>query len=183
MPQTARQTRGHQRSCKEAPSCQGPGTPSKSEILCVSKEESPSLRTWSCSVRRNQRACATLKPVTWMGKKIMMVLLSKRMNRGHRQSKMSTNAQLHSSSVAYSETNLKIKQALPETVHLITPLEASNLGGLIRSEQPNNSLYTFEGTLLMNRTQGSPKEVPLDPTQVLLRVRHLVLVNNSIRFK
>ncbi|KAF9149918.1 hypothetical protein BG015_008273 [Linnemannia schmuckeri] len=67
------------------------------------------------------------------------------------------------------ETNLKIKQALPETVHLITPLEASHLGGLIRSEQPNNSLYTFEGTLLMNTAQGNPKEVPLDPTQVLLR--------------
>ncbi|GJJ67904.1 phospholipid-transporting ATPase [Entomortierella parvispora] len=67
------------------------------------------------------------------------------------------------------ETNLKIKQALPETVHLITPLEASNLGGLIRSEQPNNSLYTFDGTLLMNRTQGTPKELPLDPTQILLR--------------
>ena len=65
---------------------------------------------------------------------------------------------------------MKIKQALPETVHLITPLEASHLGGLIRSEQPNNSLYTFEGTLLMNTAQGNPKELPLDPTQVLLRV-------------
>lgn len=72
-----------------------------------------------------------------------------------------------------SETNLKIKQALPETVHLITPLEASHLGGCIRSEQPNNSLYTFEGTLLMNSAQGNPKELPLDPTQVLLRVRGL----------
>ncbi|KAF8927612.1 hypothetical protein BGZ58_010284 [Dissophora ornata] len=67
------------------------------------------------------------------------------------------------------ETNLKIKQALPETVHLITPLEVSQLGGLIRSEQPNNSLYTFEGTLLMNSTHGNSKELPLDPTQVLLR--------------
>ncbi|KAG0249610.1 hypothetical protein BG011_009101 [Mortierella polycephala] len=67
------------------------------------------------------------------------------------------------------ETNLKIKQALPETVHLLTPLEVSHLGGSIRSEQPNNSLYTFEGTLLMNSANGAQKEIPLDPTQVLLR--------------
>ncbi|KAG0207473.1 hypothetical protein BGX28_001297 [Mortierella sp. GBA30] len=67
------------------------------------------------------------------------------------------------------ETNLKIKQALPETVHLITPLEVSKLGGCIRSEQPNNSLYTFEGTLIMSSTRGDTKELPLDPTQVLLR--------------
>ncbi|KAF9205488.1 hypothetical protein BGZ59_000444 [Podila verticillata] len=67
------------------------------------------------------------------------------------------------------ETNLKIKQALPETVNLLTPLDVSYLGGCIRSEQPNNSLYTFEGTLLMNNTSGNPKELPLDPTQVLLR--------------
>ncbi|KAI7824825.1 hypothetical protein BC939DRAFT_396404 [Gamsiella multidivaricata] len=67
------------------------------------------------------------------------------------------------------ETNLKIKQALPETAKLITPLDVSQIGGCIRSEQPNNSLYTFEGTLLMNGTQGHPKELPLDPTQVLLR--------------
>ncbi|KAF9583341.1 hypothetical protein BGW38_009712 [Lunasporangiospora selenospora] len=67
------------------------------------------------------------------------------------------------------ETNLKIKQALPETTHLLTPLDVANLGGLIRSEQPNNSLYTFEGTLLMNSTHGNPKELPLEPTQILLR--------------
>ncbi|KAI8603373.1 hypothetical protein EDD21DRAFT_442079 [Dissophora ornata] len=67
------------------------------------------------------------------------------------------------------ETNLKIKQALPETAQLITPLDVSQLGGCIRSEQPNNSLYTFEGTLLMNGVHGQPKELPLDPTQILLR--------------
>ncbi|KAG0289913.1 hypothetical protein BGZ98_003648 [Dissophora globulifera] len=52
---------------------------------------------------------------------------------------------------------------------MITPHEVSQLGGLVRSEQPNNSLYTYEGTLVMNSTQGNAKEVPLDPTQVLLR--------------
>ncbi|KAF9160967.1 hypothetical protein BGX21_001832 [Mortierella sp. AD011] len=67
------------------------------------------------------------------------------------------------------ETNLKIKQALPETATLITPLDVSQLGGSIKSEQPNNSLYTFEGTLVMNGSHGHPKEIPLDPTQILLR--------------
>ncbi|KAG0239791.1 hypothetical protein B0O80DRAFT_455041 [Mortierella sp. GBAus27b] len=67
------------------------------------------------------------------------------------------------------ETNLKIKQALPETVHLISPHEVSQIGGCIRSEQPNNSLYTFEGTLLMHTAHGHQKELPLDPTQILLR--------------
>ncbi|KAF9202913.1 hypothetical protein BGZ49_006970 [Haplosporangium sp. Z 27] len=67
------------------------------------------------------------------------------------------------------ETNLKIKQALPETAKLITPLDVSQLGGTIKSEQPNNSLYTFEGTMIMNGSHGHPKELPLDPTQVLLR--------------
>ncbi|KAF9167790.1 hypothetical protein DFQ26_003185 [Actinomortierella ambigua] len=68
------------------------------------------------------------------------------------------------------ETNLKIKQALPETAHLLTPHDVSYLGGQIRSEQPNNSLYTYEGTLIMSSPQGgNSKELPLDPTQVLLR--------------
>ncbi|KAF8977701.1 hypothetical protein BGZ46_007178 [Entomortierella lignicola] len=67
------------------------------------------------------------------------------------------------------ETNLKIKQALPETAQIITPLDVARLTGYVRSEQPNNSLYTFEGTLSLNRIDGNPKEYPLDPTQVLLR--------------
>ncbi|KAF9432891.1 hypothetical protein BGZ76_010179 [Entomortierella beljakovae] len=67
------------------------------------------------------------------------------------------------------ETNLKIKQALPETASIVTPLDAARLAGSIRSEQPNNSLYTFEGTLLLSNTNGNSKELPLDPTQILLR--------------
>ena len=45
------------------------------------------------------------------------------------------------------ETNLKIKQAIPETAGLVSPAELSRLGGKIRSEQPNSSLYTYEATL------------------------------------
>jgi phospholipid-transporting ATPase len=66
------------------------------------------------------------------------------------------------------ETNLKIKQAIPETAHLVSHSELSRLGGRIRSEQPNSSLYTYEGTLTM-QAGGGEKELPLAPDQLLLR--------------
>ncbi|KAK8058873.1 phospholipid-translocating P-type ATPase [Apiospora phragmitis] len=66
------------------------------------------------------------------------------------------------------ETNLKIKQALPETSTLVSPSELSRLGGRIRSEQPNSSLYTYEATLTM-QAGGGEKELPLTPEQLLLR--------------
>ncbi|KAI6782176.1 phospholipid-transporting ATPase-like protein [Emericellopsis cladophorae] len=66
------------------------------------------------------------------------------------------------------ETNLKIKQALPETSTMVSPSELSRLGGRVKSEQPNSSLYTFEATLTM-QTGGGEKELPLNPEQLLLR--------------
>ena len=66
------------------------------------------------------------------------------------------------------ETNLKIKQALPETAHLINPGDLSRMSGRIKSEQPNSSLYTYEATLTSNVAQ-SEKELPLNPEQLLLR--------------
>ncbi|KAJ3084089.1 hypothetical protein HDU99_003498 [Rhizoclosmatium hyalinum] len=62
------------------------------------------------------------------------------------------------------ETNLKIRQGLQETTDLLSPEAVAGLEGVIKSELPNNSLYTFEGTLRL-----SHKEVPLDPAQLLLR--------------
>lgn len=47
----------------------------------------------------------------------------------------------------FSETNLKIKQASPLTSHLTNPQLVMALSGSLRSEQPNNSLYTYEGQL------------------------------------
>jgi phospholipid-transporting ATPase len=68
------------------------------------------------------------------------------------------------------ETNLKIKQAIPETVHLVNPADLGRLSGRIRSEQPNSSLYTYEATLtLSGGVGGSEKELPLTPEQLLLR--------------
>lgn len=66
------------------------------------------------------------------------------------------------------ETNLKIKQAIPETAHLVSQAELSRLDGRIKSEQPNSSLYTYEGTLTM-RGSGGEKELSISPEQLLLR--------------
>ncbi|KAI5821040.1 hypothetical protein BZA77DRAFT_336364 [Pyronema omphalodes] len=66
------------------------------------------------------------------------------------------------------ETNLKIKQALPETSGLVDPGGLSRISGRVRSEQPNSSLYTYEGTLMMSST-GGEREIPLNPDQLLLR--------------
>jgi phospholipid-transporting ATPase len=66
------------------------------------------------------------------------------------------------------ETNLKIKQALPETAHLISEAAMSRLGGRIKSEQPNSSLYTYEGTLT-TPAGGGERELSLSPEQLLLR--------------
>jgi len=62
------------------------------------------------------------------------------------------------------ETNLKIKQGLVETSVILTPEAASQMKGSIKSEQPNNRLYNYEGVLNMN-----DKSYPLDPSQLLLR--------------
>lgn len=66
------------------------------------------------------------------------------------------------------ETNLKIKQAIPETAHLVNPSDMSRLSGRVKSEQPNSSLYTYEATLTM-QAGGGEKELPLAPDQLLLR--------------
>ncbi|TFY56442.1 hypothetical protein EVJ58_g7642 [Rhodofomes roseus] len=67
------------------------------------------------------------------------------------------------------ETNLKIRQASPQTSHLTSPRLVTALHGALRSEQPNNSLYTYEGTLDLVTDLGVPKQVPLGPDQLLLR--------------
>lgn len=68
-----------------------------------------------------------------------------------------------------SETNLKIKQASPQTSPMTAPHLVTALNGALRCEHPNNSLYTFEGTLELTSSMGLPKQVPLGPDQVLLR--------------
>lgn len=62
------------------------------------------------------------------------------------------------------ETNLKIKQARPETSKFIDSRALKNIHGKILSEQPNSSLYTYEGTMTLNG-----QEIPLSPEQMILR--------------
>lgn len=62
------------------------------------------------------------------------------------------------------ETNLKIKQANTATAEITSGQAASTLNGYLKSENPNNSLYTYEGTLNIGG-----KTIPLDPNQLLLR--------------
>lgn len=63
------------------------------------------------------------------------------------------------------ETNLKIKQARPETAELVSEHQLAHLQGKIVSEQPNSSLYTYDGTLEIPPNT----KIPLAPDQLLLR--------------
>lgn len=97
----------------------------------------------------NQKVSVTSKLQTWMGawcdKQVLPILMLPR------------------------ETNLKIKQASPQTSHLTSPHLVTALHGTLRSEHPNNSLYTFEATLELAGNMGVPKTIPLGPDQMLLR--------------
>jgi phospholipid-transporting ATPase len=69
------------------------------------------------------------------------------------------------------EVNLKIKQALSQTSKILTPIEMSSLQGVIKSEQPNNRLYNYDGVLSTSAMDqvGKTRDYALDPTQLLLR--------------
>ncbi|KAG1140735.1 hypothetical protein G6F38_008904 [Rhizopus arrhizus] len=69
------------------------------------------------------------------------------------------------------EVNLKIKQALPETANVLNPVDMAQLQGTIKSEQPNNRLYNYDGVLTISAANdmGKTKDYPLDPGQMLLR--------------
>ncbi|CAO3628413.1 unnamed protein product [Mucor hiemalis] len=67
------------------------------------------------------------------------------------------------------EVNLKIKQALPETAIYTSPAQLSTFGGVVKSEQPNNRLYNYDGTLSTSFSSTGTKDYPLDPGMLLLR--------------
>ncbi|KAI8528438.1 hypothetical protein RHMOL_Rhmol12G0148700 [Rhododendron molle] len=62
------------------------------------------------------------------------------------------------------ETNLKIRKALEKTWDYVNPEKASEFKGEVQCEQPNNSLYTFTGNLIIES-----QTLPLSPNQLLLR--------------
>lgn len=62
------------------------------------------------------------------------------------------------------ETNLKIRKALERTWDYVTADAVSEFRGMIECEQPNNSLYTFTGNLVIGK-----QTLPISPNQILLR--------------
>jgi len=64
------------------------------------------------------------------------------------------------------ETNLKSRQARPETLSIISEQQLSNWNGHIECEQPNKDLYNFDGRIFM---PGNIKPLSLDNNQLLLR--------------
>uniref|UniRef100_A0A1D1Z7N5 Phospholipid-transporting ATPase n=2 Tax=Anthurium amnicola TaxID=1678845 RepID=A0A1D1Z7N5_9ARAE len=62
------------------------------------------------------------------------------------------------------ETNLKIRKAPERTWDYLLPEKAAEFKGEIQCEQPNNSLYTFTGNLVIQK-----QTLPLSPNQILLR--------------
>ncbi|KAI8827071.1 uncharacterized protein EV422DRAFT_490584, partial [Fimicolochytrium jonesii] len=74
------------------------------------------------------------------------------------------------------ETNLKIRQGVPYTSQYLDSEDLETLGNLrciVTCEKPNNSLYTFTGTLAVlkddSAKDSSPLLVPLSIMNVLLR--------------
>ncbi|KAF7132165.1 hypothetical protein RHSIM_Rhsim09G0116600 [Rhododendron simsii] len=66
------------------------------------------------------------------------------------------------------ETNLKIRTALKETCKYVTAENASEFKGEVTCEHPNNSIYTFNGNLII---EG--QTLPLSSHQLLQRGCHL----------
>ncbi|KAG6549287.1 hypothetical protein Mapa_009273 [Marchantia paleacea] len=62
------------------------------------------------------------------------------------------------------ETNLKIRKALERTWDYIDEEKAADFKGMVECEQPNNSLYTFTGNLVIGK-----QTIPITPNQILLR--------------
>lgn len=66
--------------------------------------------------------------------------------------------------------NLKIKQALSQTANVLNPTDMTRVHGQIKSEQPNNRLYNYDGVMtMMDGSIGKTRDYALDPTQLLLR--------------
>ncbi|GIX83118.1 phospholipid-transporting ATPase IA [Caerostris darwini] len=63
------------------------------------------------------------------------------------------------------ETNLKIRQGLPQTANWLTPKDLGRLRGTLECEAPNRHLYEFTGNL---RIAGK-QTLPLGADQLLLR--------------
>ena len=68
------------------------------------------------------------------------------------------------------ETNLKIRQGLPQTNHVTSTREVRAFSGRVECEGPNNRLYKFVGNVhFTSSTSSGEQTVPLSADQLLLR--------------
>lgn len=63
------------------------------------------------------------------------------------------------------ETNLKIRQGVPQTSRLLTHQDLMEISGTVECETPNRFLYDFAGNIRPSGRQA----IPLGPDQLLLR--------------
>jgi phospholipid-transporting ATPase len=66
------------------------------------------------------------------------------------------------------ETNLKVKEALEPTSKIRTPAEFEKVRATVVCEKPNNSLYTFDGKIMLGETAGG-KVLSVNVRNILLR--------------
>ncbi|CAG8435412.1 9133_t:CDS:10 [Ambispora gerdemannii] len=74
------------------------------------------------------------------------------------------------------ETNLKIRQTVPETDHISTPKDCASIKFLVDSEPPTTNLFSYNATLVFPeglpdrpRARGSAIKVPINLNAMLLR--------------
>ena len=67
------------------------------------------------------------------------------------------------------ETNLKLKQALPETANYTNDDEISQLRGECEAEAPTKHLYEFYGNIEIGQRSLDGQRIPVDASQLLLR--------------
>ena len=53
------------------------------------------------------------------------------------------------------ETNLKIRQGLPQTAHLVTERDLAQIDGKIECEPPNRHLYDFVGNIRVQQSAST----------------------------
>ena len=51
------------------------------------------------------------------------------------------------------ETNLKIRQGVPQTAHLVSDQELTQINGRIECDTPNRHLYEFTGNIRVKQDQ------------------------------
>ena len=67
------------------------------------------------------------------------------------------------------ETNLKLRQGLPETGEWNTPAAYRDLKVTVNCNAPNKQIYQFDGYMQIVRVQNDVLTLPLEPKQLLLR--------------